>query len=109
MLARILNRAGPVARGAERRAQDVDCEVEQATSAAGVALGPEQCHSPVAGKRLRPSGDDERQQCDPVALGRWPAEGSISGTQGRAPEKLDRDHRVSPPANSWLIPSARSS
>jgi hypothetical protein len=30
-----------------------------------------------------------------VTLRRWAAEQSISGTQARAPEQLDRDHRPS--------------
>jgi orotidine-5'-phosphate decarboxylase len=77
----------------ERRAQHVHREVEQSTRIGQITFGPEECHRPVAGERLRPCGDDERQQRDAVTLGRWAAEGDISGAQRRAPEQLDHDHR----------------
>jgi hypothetical protein len=80
---------------AKRGAKHVDCEVEKPTRAGRVPLWPEQNHGTLAGERLGPGSDNERQQRNAVSLGRWPAERGISGTQGRAPEQLDRDHRLS--------------
>ena len=73
----------------------MDGEVEQPARVGQVSLGPEQRHRPIAGERLGPGRDDERQQRDPVTLRRRAGDEGIAGAQVSAPEQLDRDHRLS--------------
>jgi hypothetical protein len=78
----------------ECRAQDVHRQVEQPAGVGRVPLRPEQRHGAVARQRLRPGGDDEGEQGDPMALRRRPGDRRVPGAQRGAPKQLDRDHRL---------------
>ena len=72
---------------AERGAEDVHREVEQPARAGRVLLRPEQRHRAVARERLRPGGDDEREEGDAMALRR------------RAAERRVPERRLAPPSS----------